>query len=121
MVALKNITREYLILTSLITPERIQTEVGCYELPSSGVTFVPSLNDKEREILADFWRKNAGVTTCYGISDKVSYDLNDFGPWWWLPTGKAVVTMCQVSRFTVMDWCITWNGNAITLLLSHRF
>ena len=121
LVALRKITKEHLILTSAITQEVIENEMGRYELPASGVMFVPALTDAERSVLKAYWDpfmiKSLGMSVI-GITESTTFDLDDFAPWWWLPTACALKAMCQVSGFKVQASQLTWNNNALTLLLS---
>jgi hypothetical protein len=103
-------------LLPAITQERIENEQGCYQIPPSGVLFVPSLNEVERNVLKTYWKKYE--VSAYGLTEKVAYELDDFGPWWWLPTASAMKAMCEVAGFIVLDGNLTWNNNAQTLLLS---
>jgi hypothetical protein len=112
---LRRITLRNLVLTSAITQEVIENEQGTYRLPPSGVIFVPGLSDDEREILHVYWKK-AGAEAL-GISAKTAYRLDDFAPWWWLPTAQAMKAMCVACGFRVLDAGPTWNGNAYTVLL----
>jgi hypothetical protein len=121
LVALRKITGQYLVLTSAITQEVIENEKGRYEIPSSGVMFVPALNDSEREILTVYWEqfmiKERGMAVM-GITQTADYNLNNFAPWWWLPTAHALRSMCEVAGFNVLDSGLTWHNNALSLLLS---
>ncbi|MEG4346571.1 tetratricopeptide repeat protein [Microcoleus sp. A003_D6] len=118
LVALRQITREHLIFTSAITQEVIENELGRYEIPASGVMFIPALDDAERAILTAYWRQYINKNQLIGITEKAVFDINDFGPWWWLPTATALEAMCKVAGFKVSDKKMTWNNNALTLLLS---
>ena len=117
LVALRQITREHLILTSAITQEVIENEWGRYEIPASGVMFIPALDDGERAILTAYWQIYNNNKPLIGITEKAVFDINDFGPWWWLPTATALEAMCKVAGFKVLDKGLTWNNNALTLLL----
>ncbi|MEG4301231.1 tetratricopeptide repeat protein [Microcoleus sp. D3_18a_C4] len=117
LVALRQITREHLIFTSAITQEVIDNELGRYEIPASGVMFVPALDDAERAILTAYWRPYINNHQLIGITEKAVFDMNDFAPWWWLPTATALEAMCEVAGFKVLDKGLTWNNNALTLLL----
>lgn len=116
VASLRRITREYLILTSAITQERIENEFGVYEIPGSGVLFVPALNDRERAILAKYWDDHAGVSVCYGISEPVAWNLEDFGPWWYLPTARSMIGMVTACGLQVVSSQPTWNGDALTVV-----
>jgi hypothetical protein len=115
--ALRQITGQYLILTSAVTQEHISNELGSYDLPPSGVIFVPALSERERDILWKYWRENAGAGGCYGISEPVQWDSRDFGPWWWLPTVRALLALAECVGFRVVESGGTWNDNAHTALL----
>ena len=117
LVGLHQITREHLILTSAITQQVIENEWGRYEIPVSGVIFIPALEEAERAILTAYWQPYIYSSPIIGITEKAVFDINDFGPWWWLPTASALEAMCKVAGFKVLDKGLTWNNNALTLLL----
>lgn len=112
---LRSITREYLILTSAITPEVVENEGGRYELPPSAVIFVPALSDTERACLKIHWERTGAVA--YGLTEPTTFSIGNFAPWWWLPTSTALRAMCQAAGFQVVDSKLLWNNNALTLLL----
>lgn len=120
LLSLRKVTSDYLVLTSAVQQERIENQYGTYLMPPSGVLFVPALSDSERQIMTAYWKEKAGVESCLGITETVHWDANDFGPWWWLPTPKALAGMSESCGFHVMDQAPTWNGNASTLLLKAR-
>jgi hypothetical protein len=117
LVALRQITREHLILTSAITQEVIENEFGRYETPASGVMFIPALDDAERAILTAYWRPYINNKQLIGITEKAVFDMNNLVAWWWLPTATALEAMCKVAGFKVLDKGLTWDNNALTLLL----
>jgi len=114
---LRRINLRHLILTSAVTREAISNSFGTYHIPPSGAIFVPALEERERRILAKFWREEAGVGVCYGITDATRWDTRDFGPWWWLPTPRAMLAMAECAGFRVLASGPTWNDNAHTALL----
>lgn len=115
--ALRRITTRHLILTSAVTQETISNKLGTFHIPKSGAIFVPALDERERSILSKYWLEKAGVGTCYGITETVRWDTREFGPWWWLPTPRAMLRMAECAGFRVLDSGPTWNGNAHTALL----
>ncbi len=117
LTSLRQITGEYLILTSAITQEVIENERGGYEIPASGVIFIPALGEAERAILTAYWQQHTDGAPILGVIQKAVFDINDFGPWWWLPTASALESMCKVAGFKVLDKGLTWYNNALTLLL----
>ncbi len=117
LLGLHQITGEHLILTSAITQEVIENEWGRYEIPASGVIFIPALDEAERAILTAYWQPYLYGSPIIGLTEKAVFDINDFGPWWWLPTAYALEAMCKVAGFKVLDKGFTWKNNALTLLL----
>ena len=115
--ALRRITTRHLILTSAVTQETISNDLGTYRVPPSGAIFVPALDQHERSILSKYWLDKAGVGACFGITEAVRWDTRDFGPWWWLPTPRAMLAMAECVGFRVLDSGPTWNGNAHTAIL----
>jgi hypothetical protein len=120
LLALRKVTSGHLVLTSAVQQEHIENQYGTYSMPPSGVLFVPALSATERLILGTYWKEKAGVESCLGITETVDWNANDFGPWWWLPTPKALAGMSESCGFEVLDQAPTWNGNASTLLLKAR-
>jgi hypothetical protein len=118
LAALRAITAEHLILTTAITAETVANRRGRYRVPASGVIFVPALTERERAVLAAHWERVA--PGALGITRPASYDVADFGPWWWLPTARAAAALCESAGFLVLDQGLTWRGNALTLLLKAR-
>jgi hypothetical protein len=113
--AFRRATRGHLVLTSAITGTRVENERGVYEIPPSGVIFVPALEESERAVLDLYWRE-AGAEA-YGITKKVAYRPDDFGPWWFLPTAQSMRAMCAACGFRTLDAGHIWNDNAYTILL----
>lgn len=115
IMGLREITREYLVLNSAITQPRISNKYGEYTMPPSGVLLVPALSESERAIHAEYWR-SFGVENL-GITQPANFKLDDFGPWWWLPTAESMTAMCENCGFEVLDAGHFWSNNAYTLLL----
>jgi hypothetical protein len=44
--------------------------------------------------------------------------LDDFSPWWWLPTVEAFKAMRVVAGFQPQEGAYFWRENAYALLLS---
>ncbi|MBW4696328.1 MAG: class I SAM-dependent methyltransferase [Aphanocapsa lilacina HA4352-LM1] len=117
LISLRNITRKYLVLTSAITQSVIENEKGRYVIPPSGVIFVPALDHREFEILKQYW--TGFEVRAFGLTDRVDYRPDDFGPWWWLPTAQALSAMCESVGLRVQESAHTWGNNAFTLLLER--
>jgi hypothetical protein len=47
-----------------------------------------------------------------------SWQLDDFSPWWWLPTVESLKSICTVGGFRFHKGAHFWNDNTFVLLLS---
>lgn len=118
--ALRTITTGHLVLTSSITETHIANEAGELHVPEGSALFLPALSAHERAVLKAHWwptlaQHSLGLTT-----DIDRWHLDDFGPWWWLPTTQALTRMCDIAGFDVIEVEHLWNGHAATLMLAAR-
>ena len=119
LVALKKLARRHVVLTSVITPTRIENAEGVLEIPECGSIFVPALADRERAIVRAHWRQILGGVDAVGLTTDVArWDTADFAPWWWIPTMSTFLAMCVSAGFSVQDAGASWGGYAVTALLA---
>ena len=118
--ALRAVTREHLILTSSITETLIRNEAGELRIPEGSALFLPALSAAERAILKAHWWPTLADGSLGLTKDIEAWKLDDFGPWWWLPTTPALAKMCEIAGFEVRDIEHLWNGHAATLMLAIR-
>jgi hypothetical protein len=116
LAALRRITRCHLVLTSAVAQQVIQNDLGAYHLPPSAALFVPALSEQEFQVQSCYWKKVV-TPMAQGLTERSFFDLNDFGPWWWLPTPSTMLAMCETVGFKAVDLDLTWNNNALTILL----
>ena len=118
--ALRLVTREFLVLTSVVTARRIANKHGALEIPQAAALFVPALQGKERAILQTYWEQVVG-DGALGLTQEIkSWDLDDFAPWWWLPTVEALAASCMAAGFDPVEGGYIWNQNAYVQLLAVR-
>lgn len=118
--ALRTLTTEHLVLTSSITETHIVNEAGELRVPEGGALFLPALNPSERAVLKAHWWPTLADGSL-GLTREIDrWNLNDFGPWWWLPTTTALTRMCEIAGFDVLEVEHLWNGHAATLMLAVR-
>jgi hypothetical protein len=118
--ALRAITVEHLVLTSSITETHIVNEAGELHVPEGSALFLPALSAAERAVLKAHWWPTLAQHSL-GLTTEIDrWDLTDFGPWWWLPTTQALVKMCEIAGFEVLEVEHLWNGHAATLMLAAR-
>ena len=116
--ALRKLALRYVVLTSVVMPSRLENEAGSMEVADGGAVFVPALKGREREIVRAHWLKVVGSAGSATIApDAPTWDVEDYAPWWWIPTVGALQGMCAAAGFEVLESSLTWSGNALTLLL----
>jgi hypothetical protein len=115
LAALRQLTREYLVLTSVVTSTRVTNDHGTLEVPQGAMLFVPALEQRERAILRSHWER---VTTAIGLTTDTEWHADNFAPWWWLPTIKSLEAACNATGFECEAGAYCWNDNAYSLLLS---
>ena len=123
LAALHNITREYLILTSIVTPRIISSSSGTLQIPDAAPLFLPALSGKEQEIVKSHWVNLIGENGATGLTkptDLGEWNVNNFGTWWWLYTVKTLQSMCSAAGFDLVDDSLYWNDHSYTLLLRSR-
>lgn len=118
LAALRRVTREYLVLTTAVTATKVTSAAGNLEVPSTACLFLPALQGEERRVVDSYWRQFVG-DAAMGLTQQIAaWDVEDFAPWWWLPTVDALKGMCRASGFAYVEGTHAWNNNAYTLLLS---
>jgi 2-polyprenyl-3-methyl-5-hydroxy-6-metoxy-1,4-benzoquinol methylase len=118
--SLRRLTREYLVLASSITARTIRNESGQLDVPASGALFIPALTAREKDVVRTHWRKVLGNNALGLMIDVNQWDVGDFAPWWWLPTADALTALCRAAGFEPKASSLTWNDNALVLLLAVR-
>ena len=118
LAALKKLTRHYLILNSAVTATHIKSDVGTLNVPHAAALFVPALSEHEQAIVKWYWKQFVGDAAIGVTTETQKWSINDFGPWWWLPTVEALKAMCEAAGFHRKDGAYFWNKNAYVLLLS---
>lgn len=110
------LTREYLILTSMVVPQTLQTQAGTLHIPEGGALLVPALGAAEHAVAAAYWREQ-GVLNAVGLTLAVEqWDIADHGPWWWLMPPATLKKMLSVAGLRPMLDTPNWGGRSHTVL-----
>lgn len=120
LLSLKRITREHLVLTSLVARSEYPHAAGPLHVPEAACVFIPALEGAEKEAVANYWQGLVGDGAVGLTRENPTWRLEDFGPWWWLPRPAALRKLCQTAGFSLVETAEFWEGNAYTLLLSAR-
>jgi hypothetical protein len=104
LARLRQMTREYCILTSTTIPTRLTVDREELHFPSASTLVVPALAGRERQLVVE-WFKRRG-------RDDVTYTEMDFGglrnltnyyPNWFIPTVAAFKAMATCAGFEIVD------------------
>ncbi|MCS6924964.1 MAG: class I SAM-dependent methyltransferase [Candidatus Binatia bacterium] len=116
--ALRKMTREFLVLTSVVTAPCVRNEHGELRLPAAAALFIPALRSQERAILHAYWSRFVGDGALGVTREVTTWRPDDYAPWWWLPTVEALQAMCRAVGFAQQEGGYFWNNNAYVQLLS---
>jgi SAM-dependent methyltransferase len=114
------ITREYVILSSVITPTKVKSDLGTLEVPESCCLFIPALKGNELAIVKSYWQRFVGDGAVGVTRELADWRDTHYVPWWWLPTVEALKSMASAAGFQFMDGAPFWNDNAYSQLLRVR-
>lgn len=118
---LRGLTKERLILTSMVVPERIKNKAGTLDFPADHAAFVPSLTDTTRKVMAEHFRAAnvsiGGITKAMDESWLWPDGKPNFGPWWWLMSPAFLRGMIEVAGLEIEDECWSWEGLSYSFLL----
>src|SRR5262249_51526671 len=57
LLALRRVTRDYLVLSSVITATKVESNPGVLEIPQGAALFIPALRGRESAIVKAYWQK----------------------------------------------------------------
>lgn len=117
---LRKLTREHLILTSMVVPERIENDAGAVEFPADRAVFVPSLCEATRKIVAaHFDALQLSVGGVNAVLDEAwcwPDGSPNYGPWWWLMSPAYLRGLLEVAGFKIEDECWSWEQRSYSFL-----
>jgi hypothetical protein len=116
---LRAIAREYVILTSAITPTFIYNRHGVLRVKDSGPLFVPALSEREKKIYTEFYARGDQNAVLGGVNADAVFWTGNYSAWWWLLPVVTIRRMCEVCGFEVVEDGPNWEGRAHTFLLRN--
>ena len=103
---LKSICMEYLIISSITIPERIENRYGILESPTGTCHLVHTMPEDRREIIRQFLeesKRNPDVVS-HKTHDEL-FKVNGAvktGPWWWLYSPRTLEAMCELCGLEIL-------------------
>jgi ubiquinone/menaquinone biosynthesis C-methylase UbiE len=115
LAQLRRITRQYLVLTSIVVPERIENDAGVLETHSGQAVFVPYIDGQPRAVLREHLT-SLGIKGVRGVDrDAAHWGVDDYASWWWVPAVETLRRWIESAGFKVVDDGPAWAGR------SHAF
>lgn len=117
---LHRLTREWLILTSMVVPEHIDNAAGTVEFPAERAVFVPALGEATRAVVARHF--DALGLQVGGINQELTEAWRwpdgtpNYGPWWWLLSPAHLRALLRVAGFEIADECWSWEQRSYSFL-----
>jgi hypothetical protein len=117
---LARITTKYLIFTSIVIPERIETSAGVLETPPGHAVFLPFLEARQREILQHHFEE-LGIGNIIGIGNPFDeWSVGDYRPWWWLTPASTMRRQIESAGWRVIEDGPVWAGRSHGYLAQKR-
>lgn len=117
---LRSLTREHLILTSMVVPPHIETPMGTVDMGADAAFFVPNLEEDTRVHLAAHFEALGldvvGITRPMDVPWLAPDGTPDFGPWWWVWTPDFLRGLLEVAGFTVEAGAWSWEQRSYSWL-----
>lgn len=116
---LSSICNNHMILSTVVTENRILNAEGFVEMIPGSCVFLPAVPPEDLRVLHKDWETFLGGRQ----GDAMAQDVRNWSPdnlyhWWWLFTIEAVISMCNVVGFKVIEK--HYEGRLLTLLLERR-
>ncbi len=110
---LRSVTAKYLLIGTMIVPDFIENECGRIDFDGGKVLFVPALDHASRAIMAKHY-SDQGWEIMH-INAKESWPWRhdggpNYGPWWWLFSGRTAEKMVEVSGLRIIASETGWGG-----------
>lgn len=122
LVNLGRLTRELLVLTTMVMPERIENAAGVLDFPADHAMFVPSLTPPARAVVVAHCEalglQAGGVNAGLGACGQWRWPdgTPNRAPWWWLMSPAYVRGLFAVAGFEVLEGYWSWPDRAYSML-----
>lgn len=119
LLNLRKVTKEYLILTSMIVPNVIKNSEGVLSLEGGCCYFIPLLNGDQKKVATKYFEQ-LQLRIAHINGDPVDrWIVNGrprFGPWWWLLTKEYLRGVIELCEMRIIDEGYSWAGRSYSFL-----
>ncbi|WP_036283027.1 bifunctional 2-polyprenyl-6-hydroxyphenol methylase/3-demethylubiquinol 3-O-methyltransferase UbiG [Methylocystis sp. ATCC 49242] len=119
LINLHAVTREYLVLTSMVVPDVISGDDGEIDLSGGRFLSTHQLDEKQQLIIGSYLKRmGLPYETIMQDAQKLMYGPGkpNFGPWWWFFTAETIRRMLSAVGFRLVNDAETWGGRAHNFL-----
>ena len=120
LLALRALTRRYLVLGSMTLPEVVANEAGSLDLRGGVALFGPALHGTPREVITAHCKHlRLNAKNFEGASPVAWLDATGTpseAPWWWFWSAETLARMTEAAGFRRVATYETWPGRAHTMI-----
>jgi hypothetical protein len=112
---LRSITSRYLLLGSMVVPERVATNAGSLDFSGGVMLFLPAIDARRRAIMAQHFNMSGLKIAHINAEQSEPFHVKgvpNYGPWWWLYTATTLRAMLDASGFKVLAQAPCWDERA---------
>jgi hypothetical protein len=110
---LATIANRYLLLGSMVVPERISNRAGTIEFAGGLMLFLPGIDAHRRAIMARHFDaigiKIAHINADWPDPFRLGGQAN-YSPWWWLYSATTLRAILEASGLKVLDQAPCWDN-----------
>jgi len=116
MLALKTITKQYLVLTTTFTQEFVVNAKGSLHIKDA--LYLPNIDDHTREVVKEDWNVFLSGKPASGLVYVSDWTKHVLDHWWWLFTEKYLVNLFKECGLHIVE--SGTEGKTITFLLKNK-
>lgn len=113
---LRAVTRDYLMIGSVVMPETIDNAKGTLEFGPDHAYLTPVLSEQNRDIVAEYLRNDG--RKAWGLTDDAPFFDGirpKTGPWWWLYSGAFMSRIISAHGMEILAEGYTPSRQAYTV------
>jgi hypothetical protein len=102
---LRSITNKYLLLGSMVVPERVTNEAGSLDFSGGMMLLLPAMDEARRVVMARHFDASSIKIAHINAEQRAQFRANgapNYSPWWWLYSATTFRAMVEVSGFRVL-------------------